>query len=573
MQTIRRIYLYVMSGVTLGVIGVGLSMLLDVILTSSGALQHPYGNFGGDYGNFGGSSRQMVSQAIALLGVGVPVWAVHWWFVQRGLASVRPGHEAERGSPIRALYLSIVLVVSLAAWVNGAIGLAQGLLADLTKVSQTFFIVDPVNSATALAVGLLIWVFHGLIRRQDLASGPVHGAAAWLPRLYVYGVALGALVIAAGAVEPLVVGLVSTPPSRDEFTGVSLIGTGLTCVAWALIWLGHWRYATLRAMADDPRGIDERESRTRLGAFIATIVIASSYTLVGIVRTLEAVIRPLLGMEPGENESLTMLVVEPLAIAIPWAIVWFGHARWLHRDPATTDPLRRLHVSRLESHGVAAVALAFGAVALGWLIGLAIDAAFGGLRTSGSEAFPSAEFATWLPMAVVGTAGWVWQWSNVLVRRRLNPDEEANSTIRRTFLYLALGVAVVAGLGSATVILYRLVGSLLGASLSGNTVSELSTPLGAVVVAVAVLVYHGLQLRRDQSLRGEAPAPLAGPAPVGAPSAALAQRADPSATMTDRTLVLVGPVGADLDAALAAARAVLPEGIRLEEPSVSSADA
>ena len=585
MQTVRRIYLYLMSGVALGVLAVGLSMLLDVILTSSGALQHLYDSFGGD-------SRQKVSQAIALLGVGVPVWAVHWWFVQRGLAPARPEHDAEQGSAIRALYLSIVLVVSLVAWVNGAIGLAQGLLADLAGVSPTFFTVDPVNSATALAVGLLVWVFHGQVRRRDLAAGRVQGAAAWLPRLYVYGVSLGALVISVGAVESVVVGLVSTPASADDYASVSLIGFGLGLVAWALTWLGHWRYATSRSMANDPQGIDERVSRTRLATFMATIVIASAFTLVGIARTLEAVIRPMLGMELGGNETWVSVVVAPLGIVIPWAIVWFAHARWLHRDPAASDPLRRRHVSRLESHAVAAVALGFGALGLGWLIGLAIDAAFGGLRTSDPTAFPwMAEFATWLSMAVVGTACWAWQWSSVVVRRRFNPEEEANSTIRRTFLYLTMGVALVAGLGSATVILYRLVGSLLGASLTGDATSELSTPLGAVAMAVAVLVYHGLQLRRDQALRSEAPAPPAAPvgaqaadvAPIDVPSAASvavpsaaptpALASDLSAMMADRTLVLVGPAGADLGAALAAARAALPEGIRLEERSAEPADA
>jgi hypothetical protein len=168
---------------------------------------------------------------------------------------------------------------------------------------------------------------------------------------------------------------------------------------------------------------------------------------------------------------------------------------------------------------------------------------------------------------------WVWQWSSVLVRRRLNPDEEANSTIRRTFLYLTLGVAVVAGLGSATVILYRLVGSLLGASLSGNAVSELSTPLGAVAVAVAVLVYHGLLLRRDQALRSEVPAPPAAQVGVSSAAPTPALATDLSTMVADRTFVLVGPAGADLGAALAAARAALPDGIRLEDQSVDPADA
>ena len=108
-------------------------------------------------------------------------------------------------------------------------------------------------------------------------------------------------------------------------------------------------------------------------------------------------------------------------------------------------------------------------------------------------------------------------------------------------------------------------------------------------------------LRRDQALRSEAPAPPAAPigapaplaapigaqvsvvAPIGVPSAASvavpsaaptpALASDLSAMMADRMLVLVGPAGADLGAALAAARAALPEGIRLEERSAEPADA
>ncbi|MES2210194.1 MAG: DUF5671 domain-containing protein [Chloroflexota bacterium] len=572
MQTIRRIYLYVMSGIALGVIGVGLSMLLEVILTSSGVLQHPFETFIGE-------SRQRLSQAIALLGVGVPVWAAHWWFVQRGLSSTRPGHDDERGSAIRALYLSIVLLISLVSWVNGAIGLAQAVLANLFRVSPTFFIVDPVNAATALSVGLGAWVFHGLVRRRDLAAGPAHEAAAWLPRLYLYGVALGALVVAAGALESIIVALVSASPAEGDYQGVSLLGSSITLVGWGIAWLGHWRYTSSLVAADDWRGSQERLSRTRLAALIATIFIAAGFTLTGIARTIEAFIRPVLGLEPGGNESWAGLIAAPLGIAVPWAIAWFAHARWLHREPASADALRGTHVSRIESHGVAAVALAFGAVAFAWLLGLAMDTLFGGIRTSDPAGFPwRAEFATWLSMAVVGLAIWAWQWSIVVNRRRSDPEDEANSTIRRTFLYLTMAVALVAGLGSATVILYRVVGSLLGATLTGNAISELSTPLGAVLVAAAVLVYHGLQLRRDQTLRREAPAVSAPAAPAvsAAAAASISSAADAvspepardgSARRAERDLVLVGPRGADLDAALAAARAVLPEGIRLEEPS------
>ena len=86
MQAVRRLYLYVMSGITLAVISYGLVLLLRVLL--DGVFPDP------PYDDFG-SSREQLSQAIAMLGVGIPVWAVHWWLVQRSLRPDRP----ERATP------------------------------------------------------------------------------------------------------------------------------------------------------------------------------------------------------------------------------------------------------------------------------------------------------------------------------------------------------------------------------------------------------------------------------------------------------------------------------------------
>jgi len=163
-------------------------------------------------------------------------------------------------------------------------------------------------------------------------------------------------------------------------------------------------------------------------------------------------------------------------------------------------------------------------------------------------------------MAIVGLTVWAWHWSGVLARRRHDPDGEANSTIRRAFLYLTLGVGGVVALASATLVLYRLVGSVLGARLGGDAVSELSTPIGAAVMAAIVLAYHGILLRADQRRRPvEAPAGAPGPAASPEPDAA----AEPGREGARRPLDLVGPVGADFEAALGAARASLPGGFDL----------
>jgi hypothetical protein len=66
------------------------------------------------------------------------------------------------------------------------------------------------------------------------------------------------------------------------------------------------------------------------------------------------------------------------------------------------------------------------------------------------------------------------------------------------FLYIALGVPLISSITAGALIVYRLFQILLGAGESGNIASELSTPAGIVIVAAAVVAYHGMALRRDQ---------------------------------------------------------------------------
>src|SRR6266542_3955961 len=107
MQDARRIYLYLLSAISLGVLATGLFLLLHVLLDALGVGRGtPLGD--------GGTDRQQLSLALALAGVGFPVWGVHWWLAERGLRPDAPRADEERGSGMRALYLSVVLGVTLA---------------------------------------------------------------------------------------------------------------------------------------------------------------------------------------------------------------------------------------------------------------------------------------------------------------------------------------------------------------------------------------------------------------------------------------------------------------------------
>ena len=560
MQAARRLYLYVMSGITLGVIAIGLATLLDVVITGTGILEHPFGNSGG--------TRQGLSQAVAMLGVGLPVWAVHWWIVQRGLAEDRPERDAERGSPIRAAYVTVVLLVTLLIWVNAASTLVLGLVVAQMPALRDYTYLDPVSSAAWAVVGLAIWLYHGVVRRGDLRAGPVSGAAAWIPRLYLYGVALGSLLAALASLGTVVNYAIGTRPTGEGYIGEDVyflfgaIQSGIAVIAWGLVWFGHWRYAERIVRSAGWRGEAERASRARVAAFVATIMATAAMSLVFLALAVDEMVWPLIGERPPDVEP-TRLIAAAFLIAIPWLVAWWAHVRGLHREPMASDPLRALHQERLVSHGVAAVALALGATGLGWVAGLAVDAALGGDRTSGGlPGLGATDLSFWLPATVLGLLVWALHWRRVLARRLADPAGEANSTIRRAFMYLTVGGALIVALATAALILYRVVNTVLGEALGRNAVSELSTPLGILLAAVVVLAYHGLQLRADQARKPAVPVGDAVAAVDAAPAELPVARDDAAAR---RTLHLVGPFGSDLDAALAAARAALPDGVSLEE--------
>lgn len=553
MQTVRRLYLYLMSGITLGVLAYGLQSVLVVLF---GALGMERGSFGG----FGGDQRQQLSLAAALIGVGLPVWGIHWRLAQRGLRPGAANADAERGSTIRAVYLTGVLGVLLAVGVNAAGELLRGVLQSLLGASRDYGSPDVASSLATVAVTGLAWGYHVATRRRDMRVGQLTGAAAWMPRVYLYGAALGGLFAGLTGVEGLLTTIANAlfvPGDNSLQPGLTgfLVAQGLaSTLVGGTVWLGHWWYAARLVGHSDWRGASERPARLRL-AFYVAVALGSASSLIRLgAAALTAVLSLVLGAGPAvvgiatTGSDVARLVGVALLSAIPWAIVWTLHRRAMSREASEAgDPARIATAVRLDQHANAIVALGYGAVGLGWLLGLLLDLLLGGDRaTSGSW---RDDVSTFAPMALIGSAAWLWWWWRIQARQRADAAGEAASTVRRSYLLIILAASVIASLGSAALILYRLFGSVLGANLGGNPASELSAPIGALLVAGAVGLYHGRALRQDAALhRSEAKAPSEAPLPTGG-----------------RALILSGPAGGELDAAVTALREALPPGYRLDD--------
>jgi hypothetical protein len=562
MQTVRRLYMYLMSGITLGVLLVGLNMLLTVAF-------HALGLGRGAFAGGSDNDREQLSLAIALIVVGLLVWTVHWLFVERSLRVEHPAHDEERASGVRALYLTVVLAALLLFGVFAGIQLLQELVRAMLGVDPSgefgFTGIDiGATLATVLVTGLA-WTYHAAIRRRDLGSGPLEGSGAWIPRVYLYGAALVGLILLAISVGGLLVTGLQTlvgkvPDFGDlDFRRRTAADAIAGVIGWGIVFLGHWWYATSLIMDTHWRGISERRARLRLAYFVATIGASAIGVVAFAYQALDAVIGMALGAGDAvvSGEDAVLAIGGPILALLPWVGAWLVHRRWMRTESMEADgPGWIATVDRLDAGVVALIGLVAGAVGLGGLLGLLIDVLLGGNRTDSD--FLRREVASYLAIAVPGAVMWLWNWLRLQARRAAAPKEEAGSTLRRAYLLLVVAPAMIVSLASLAYLLYRLFGAILQVEVSGNTASAVSAPLGALLVAAAVAIYHGVAVRRDQHLR----AAVSGAAPdidAAAPPPA------PSAAPARRVLVLSGPPGTDLETTVAALRAALAPELLLED--------
>ena len=563
MQAARRLYVYLLSGVSLGFVLIGLQSLVRVILETVG--------MSGDVLVGGLDASQQLSGALALVGVGTPVWLLHWWFAERSIRPERDPSDTERQSALRALYFALLLAILLALSAIAVSDLIFGLLADLLPAPDAYS-GSPAGAALATAlVGGAAWGYHALLRRRDMAAGELRRAAVWLPRAYLYGAAFGGAVWSLASLVPLVDAAMRTLVGDTVEPDVWIGSVGPTIVG-AAIWVGHAWYAS-RLLADPGwRGASERPARLRLGYFVALIVVGVAGTIALVSATAEPLLATLLGAGRSPDQIVPAMATGAIA-ALPFAVGgWWFHARRLRREAtAEVDADRPALAWRLEHVAVGLTGLAFAAAGSARLITVTLDAAFGGHPVVGGS-LPVTELALDLPLAVLGGAVWIWAWVPMERRRRAFPEAEATSTVRRAALLIVLAVAVIAGLSSLALILYRLFGFLLGAGLSGDAAGELSTPAGILVVALVAGLYHGLALRQDLAVAlppqlrpdtSEREAAAAVSEPIPTEEADWESEGGP-VLPPGIPLTLRGTDGSDLEEALKAARDALPEGYRLE---------
>jgi len=549
MQTARRLYLYLMAAIGLGVMVSGISLLLTTLFEALGL-------GGGSVLSGDQALRERLTLATAMTAVSLPVWLIHWFVADRGVHSGRSDADVERSSAVRGLFLAAVLGATMIAIFVSAQTLVE--VAMLWLAGNSIEFRSPASALGLLVAAGVAWGYHLRVRRNDWRDGRIVGAGAWLPRAYLYvATFVGLFVLLFGIVGLAeLVGRVlsggADPGFGDEsaWWAFPLAAAVSSTLVGGATWLGHWWYAN-RLWAGE-RGVTERRARLRF-AFYAAVLVAAATAAIGYLGQVGRMLLDMvLGTGDFAGEGVTDIAAA-LAAAIVFAVAWAVHAGWVRTAAADTAAPAR--ADRLIAYPTALVGLAFGAVAVARLLGVLLDTLLGsGPLVSGAGASERA-VAEFVPYALIGIGVWLWHWSRMSAAHRATPVADAASTIRRAALLIALAVAILAGVASLGVILYRLFGTVFGLDAPGDVVAELSTPIGALIVAAAVAAYHGQLLRRDGALRAEA-------------DEAPAMDAAPTSIAPELGLRLTGPPGADPEAMRAVARSLadhVPEGYELRD--------
>jgi len=420
MGTAKQVYLYTVSAISLLVLSVGLYNLVALVL---GELGDAFG--AGVIGGGRGTGREQISLAIALVVVGLPVFAIHWGFVQRGWRGTDEAALEERRSSLRAFHLGFVATVALAVATFAALQIVNEALTIVLGVDRFGGGGRITDDVAMVLIAGPIWWYHARRRSADLRHDRLTGSAAWLTRLHRYGWAFVGLLFLVTGASGIIETLASVVIGRSGFGADDRLWLGQ--LAWSLstIVVGS---AIFWFHADDARrvirdaaviGEDDRSTALRAAYFGAVILVALTDVGVTVASSIAALGEWVLGVADASGmSSFLELVVGPLLVAVPFAVAGWLHWTALRREARGRSSIALAAAGRLELHLGAGVGLAFLAVGAAQLLGRVIEVLGGG--EVGNDFFRR-ELVWFVALLVVGAALWIPTWTATVRHRAADP--------------------------------------------------------------------------------------------------------------------------------------------------------
>jgi len=476
MRTIRRLYFYALALIGLEALVWGAVNLLRTILETG----------------LTGSAATSLATGLALVLVGAPVVLLHWLTAQRDARQ----DEEEHTSRIRAVFLYgaqfafLVPVVfsSLALlnrWITAAMGLPAGGAMFAATQSNT-------DNLVALIITLVAFLYIRRVRQADWATP---ASKVFLPetrRLYRYLWVLVGLGMTVGGAQGLISHLLWSTPFLGAAGGMLPNSLALLLVG-LVVWLSAW----LQIQA----GLREESERTSLLRLVV-LYLVSLVGVVGLLTSAGNVLSTLLEWLFGSPQTWSGFLDQSggaLSAALPLGVLWAYHGRILETESeAIPDEPRRQAVRRLYHSILSALGLVVTFTAVMAIATHIVENLF-------AETASTRQLTRGLAALAVGLPLWWKVWpalQDEAATRNEQGDRARRSVIRRAYLYLAIFLLVVGGMGVSGSLLYNLFSHLLGSPIS-NLDWVTTNHLTMLAVIAAFLAYHLTCLRRDGRIAQE----------------------------------------------------------------------
>lgn len=482
MLTVRRIYLYLVSAISLVAVSWAVIGLVRLILSEG----------------IGRGQITGLASLLAVIIVGLPIYLFHWLMAQRLAAHNREEQE----SFIRQIYFYLIMAAGAAPIAANIYRLVDnGLVALVGGIRPNYYPYDLTTAehVAALLIWAVVWVYHWRLARplSDRQNPSTLVLNLSIRRLYLLAFALAGLVALTWGVIGLLQTLMQSATLVIWQTPVANYSAQL--LIGLALWGGHWLILQQEFFSGHP--VEERSTLRKvylyLAVFAYSVMALSSGALL-----LKRFIELALGAPPSPEPLLSQLsLVAPMLLV--GALFWAYHWRVLRRDAGQAPEVpRQAAVRRIYAYLVAAlglIALLGGVVGLlTQLIDLLTLPAMVGLN------FYREQVALYAAMTVVGAPVWLLPWRSMQKLAATDMQaaglDERRSTVRKIYLYFFVFIASLAVFGSIGWFVYHILTALLGADLPDDFLTLVLNALVIGLVAAGVWLYHWAAIRRDSRL-------------------------------------------------------------------------
>ena len=479
MSTARRVYFYLVTGITLGIFAAGVGNMLSLIfdVTIKGPAQ------------VGGISfnQQQFSLGLAMTIIGGPLWFMFWRAIQHRVT----GNQEEIGAGMRKFYLNLILLVTALTGLNTLGGFLIWLIAGVQLASFS------AGGLAAFVVAGIIWYYHWRVSETEGHPSP---ASRTLRRWYVYYLsAFGLVWLAAGPVLLINSAVVSLPVVGTIVRGQFWNGTSQMSVVWivlgGLTWYFHWS----RMASGDFDSVLRQVYFYLLAIFGAAIA-----ALVALTVTIYQIFIWIVGgvtASAGQHFQFLGWAIPTILVGVA---IWAYH-RSLAEEEASQTNERWLSPQRIHFYLMSFLGLGTLVSGLVAIFGLFLGFIVSGASTQIAEApgWWRGQLSLSLALLLVGTLMWLYYWSRILQRAVAGGIAESQSRSRRIYLYVIVGASIVALAASLVNVVYQLLNGILQSTSGLDILRYSKWSLQALIVAAPLLWYHWQITRADQKSGAE----------------------------------------------------------------------